>query len=502
MSSVVVIGAPSDDAHARRLRAVAGAVERRTALAAAGGELRGSDGATAAVDLVRALAGAGRIAVDGDGPWTLWYVPAQATLTALAEGHAPSWGDRIDSRQRKALRRVPGAVFHLPYAAGGGALDVFITDWSPFVAACAIAVHADHEVLTGRDVPARPFFTGRYVRHPLHGDLLPVWAADWVKPEFGTGGVVVNPAHSAADLEFSREVGLPIRFGLGPAEPTTDPSSWLEPPVVKSGRTVRAGRYSGLDHEAAAEAYLRDLEQAGAAERVAAVVLGRAPLATVTASGTGELTWRPAWRAHGLAAPDGTAATVQPAPLLAAAAALLDGGPPLVVAADALTADLLWLRLLTADLAGAGVGSVPVPADVTVVAKVGSVKDVPAQWLDRTLLVAGQPDEVVPVRGQLADQVAKAVGEHQPATARLVSAPPDEDEPAAAKAAARTLDALAVGDFAAAFSGVAATAKTLRRGGIPGRAQAQAYLRAMHVLFDLPLPAVPSVPVAARPGSA
>jgi hypothetical protein len=391
-------------------------------------------------------------------------------------------------------------VFHLPYAAGGGALDVFITDWSPFVAACAIAVHPDHEVLAGRDVPARPFFTGRYVRHPLHGDLLPVWVADWVKPEFGTGGVVVNPAHSAADLEFGREVGLPIRFGLGPAEPTTDPSSWLDAPVIKSGRAVRAGRYSGLDHEAAAEAYLRDLERAGAAERVAAVVLGRAPLATVTASDTGDLLWRPARRAHGLAAPDGVPATVRPLPLLTAAAALFGGEPPLVATADAVTGDLLWLRLLIADLADAGFGRgrVPVPADVTVVAKVGSVKDVPAEWLDRTLLVAGRTDEVVPARGQLADQVAKAVGEYESVAGRLVGAAPADDEPAAARAAARTLAALANGDFASAFSGVAATAKSLRRGGIPGRAETEAYLRGMHVLFALPLPAMPPLASPAR----
>jgi len=564
-SAAVVLGSPSDEEHGRRLRAVAGAVERLAALGATrpasdgpasegptpdgptpGGPAPGgptpdgpasdgstpdgpaSDGPGEPAALVRRLAAAGRVAVGGDGPWTLWYVPAQDTLAALADGAAPSWGARIDGKQRKALRRIPGAVFHLPYDDGGGALDVFITDWSPFVAACAVAVHPDHEVLAGRDVPPRPCFSGRYVRHPLHGDLLPVWVADWVKPEFGTGGVVVNPAHSAADLEFGREVGLPVRFGLGAAEPTTDPATWLEPPVIKSGRTVRAGRYAGLDHAAAAEAYLRDLQEAGAAEQVAVLAFGRAPLATVTAADAGEpgtLAWHPARRARGLAdqgatsGAGGVPVTVRPSPLLIAAAALLGGSggaPPVVATADAIAGDLLWLRLLVTDLdaalrrGGDGAGRAPVPDTVTVVAKVGSVKDVPAEWLDRTLLVAGRPDEVVPVRGQLADQVARAVGEHESAAARLAGAPSSEpgsgsgdgsgsgrgDDPAAAKAAARTLDALAGGDFATAFAGAAATAKTLRRGGTPGGAEVDAYLRAMHVLFDLPLPA-PAAPARA-----
>ncbi|KIZ14371.1 hypothetical protein SNA_35320 [Streptomyces natalensis ATCC 27448] len=69
-------------------------------------------------------------------------------------------------------------------------------------------------------------FTGRYCRHPLTGDLLPVWTASWVAPEFGTGAVLVNPGHDATDLAFAREVGLPVRFALLPAGREEAPEHW------------------------------------------------------------------------------------------------------------------------------------------------------------------------------------------------------------------------------------------------------------------------------------
>jgi leucyl-tRNA synthetase len=478
MSGIVLIfGSASDEPHGRRLRALAGAHERLARLA---GVVQARHQPTPA-ELLAALAGAGRVSVEGEGPWTLWYVPDPATADRLAGGTLPSWSARVDAKQQKAVRRVPGAVFRFPFADGEGELAAFITDWSPFVAACAIAVHPDHELLAGRAVPALPGFTGRFVRHPLHGDLLPVWVADWVKPEFGTGAVIVNPAHSAADLAFARAVGLPVRFGLGPAEPTTDPAGWLDPPVVKSGKTIRAGRYADLPHAEAAEAYLRDLREAGWAEQVVLSSAGRFRLATLTRAEAGELTWSPSLRARGLAdASEGVTVAVEPAPLLAGATALrAPVPPPVLAAADAVAEDLLGLRLLAADLDASRV-----PEPVVLVAKVGAVRDVPDQWLDATLTVAGRPDEAVSVKGQLADQVARVVDSHDPATPAGAV-----DDPAAVKAATRTLDALRTGDFPAAFAGAAATAKTLRRGGQAGPREHEAYLLTTHVLFGLPLPA-------------
>lgn len=487
-SKVLVIGTPVDDLHERRLRAVAAAGERL-------GALTGSPApkpSAPVVELLRALASAGRIAVSADnddtGPWTLSYVPSPAALASVASGSAPSWGARVDAKQQKTLRRTRGAEFRLPFAdpatgaASGGFLSTFTTDWSPFTAACAVVVHPDHEALAGTEVRPRPYFSGRFVRHPLHGDLLPVWVADWAKPEFGTGAVIVNPAHSVADLEFAHAIGLPIRFGLGEHEPGADPESWLTPPVIKTGVAVRAGRHDGLTPEETMRAYLADLVAAGHGEAAESVSLGRAPLAVLSADPAGEVRWAPALRARSLTeAADGTAAvsvSVEPTPLLTAVAEYAAGAATLVSSSEAVAADLLWLRLLTLDVE---VESPPVA--VLPVARVGSAQSVEPKWLDGSLLVAGRMDETVSVKAQLGEQIGRIAGDHETAAAAS-----GEPEPTASKAAVKICAALSAADFPGAFGLAAATAKTVRRGGAIGESERNAFLAALHVLFGLPLP--------------
>jgi hypothetical protein len=242
--AVITVGTPADDAHRSRMTALADVHRRREALF---GALR--RGASSAAE------------PGGGDPLPDEFVPTRQALEAVLSG--PSWGEKVDAKHRKAIRRVPGAVIHFPLV-DGGVVDTFITDWSPLPGACAIAVHPGHELA------AREGFTGKFVRHPLSGDLLPVWVADWVRPDFGTGAVVVNPAHSEADLDFARRIGLPVRFALADTPPTSDPTTWPDPPVVKRGRAP-----SGLPHDEAAQRYLEELRGQGHAELVELPLLGR-----------------------------------------------------------------------------------------------------------------------------------------------------------------------------------------------------------------------------------
>lgn len=506
MSPVVLsVGTPHDEVHERRIRALSDAFRRLTT---ATGEPIGDSAASGAADpdaLLRVLAASGRLVADGgpsgvdggpsgvaggpsgvDGglPAALSYLPTSAALESVAAGK--SWAHQLEAKQRKALRRATGAVFRLPLADGNGHIPVFITDWSPFVAACAVAVHPDHEVLSRVTIRGTTSFTGLFVRHPLHGDLLPVWVADWVKPEFGTGAVVVNPAHSVADLSFARDVGLPVRFGLGPAEPTADPTTWIDPPVVKTGRTVRAGHFDGLDHAEAATAYLNALRAAGHAEVATVTSFGRCPVGTVRPDPRGAYAWSPGRRVHGLLddspAPDAVRVAVEPSPLLGTAAQVMAAPSSVVVcASEAVTDALLWLQLLVDDAGGRQPSVTVVPVN-----RVASVKITDPAWLDAALVVAGPPGETIPLRQQVADQVARLVTDHDTTVSRLSTEP---DNPAGERASAKTMAALTAGDFAGAFSGIVATAKALRRPGASvGAAESRAYLTAAHVLFGLPYP--------------
>ena len=58
--------------------------------------------------------------------------------------------------------------------------------------------------------------TGAYCRHPLTGERLPIWVANFVLMDYGTGAVMAVPAHDQRDFEFARTYGLPMRVVVQP----------------------------------------------------------------------------------------------------------------------------------------------------------------------------------------------------------------------------------------------------------------------------------------------
>ena len=56
-------------------------------------------------------------------------------------------------------------------------------------------------------------FLGVYAINPVNGERIPVWAADYVLADYGTGAVMAVPAHDQRDLDFARTFGLPVRVG-------------------------------------------------------------------------------------------------------------------------------------------------------------------------------------------------------------------------------------------------------------------------------------------------
>ncbi|WP_323118082.1 hypothetical protein [Burkholderia alba] len=181
----------------------------------------------------------------GDDRFDICYGPSSAAANQLSNT-IPRWSDKIATRIKKSLRSSSGAICKLEVDGRDEHIEVFVTDWSSCTAACAIALHAYHPFI--RKIEQRGetgnYFTGLYVRNPLTGDLMSVWVADWVKPDFGTGAVLVNPAHNRTDLEFARRVGLPIRFALS-LQQDVDEHSRPVPPVLKTGFAIRTGFLDG-----------------------------------------------------------------------------------------------------------------------------------------------------------------------------------------------------------------------------------------------------------------
>jgi leucyl-tRNA synthetase len=104
--------------------------------------------------------------------------------------------------------------------------------------------------------------------HPLTGDRVPVWVANFVLMAYGTGAVMAVPAHDQRDYEFARQYGLPIRQVIEPAADDTraecDPGSSA---FVAKGVLINSGNYDGLTSAAAFNAIAEDLEAQGKGAR-------------------------------------------------------------------------------------------------------------------------------------------------------------------------------------------------------------------------------------------
>lgn len=475
---------PQADPVSLRCRSHAGFVHRLAAI-----EGRDSTTIDGSADVPAALTelAAAAVLVGGDEPQAggeIRYVPTRAARERVGTEQDGAWPKSVASRQRKATRRTPGVLLTFPpeEERTDVTLSVFTTDWSPSPAACAVAVHPGHPLSPGLPAGRGAAFTGRYCRHPLTGDLLPVWTADWVKPEFGTGAVLVNPGHDAADLAFGREIGLPVRFALAPAGHDGSPETWLTPPVMKTGQAVRTGPTDGLDFTAAQTEYFRILAGRGLACEYTDFGTGSFVVAALTANGPDKIHWD---RERRTAAPAGGPAPVSGTALLAALDPAARRGELSVVApSSAIESDLLALRLL---LAEPDLGPVPERApDITLVGSVtGKYEDLPEDVLELTLLTAAAAQDSLPVKPQQVETAERFLAAHA-ALAEPDRGPEGEADAAAVKAAGQIRTLLLRRDTKQAFTHLYRLQKTLAKSEAPADGTLVLYEALAWVMTGLP----------------
>ncbi|MDQ4491448.1 leucine--tRNA ligase [Sinomonas sp. ASV486] len=106
-------------------------------------------------------------------------------------------------------------------------------------------------------------FLGRYAVNPLSGEKLPVWAADYVLADYGTGAIMAVPAHDQRDLDFAKAFGLPVRTVLDTGE---------EDPAVSGtatsgeGTLINSGALDGLSKAEGIAKAIETVESAGTGE--------------------------------------------------------------------------------------------------------------------------------------------------------------------------------------------------------------------------------------------
>ena len=197
---------------------------------------------------------------------------ADELLTDLEQLHG--WPDAVRTMQENWIGRSEGLEIDFSLAEGGDALTVYTTRPDTLYGVTYLAVAAAHplaQAAAARDPKVAEFCTqtaqsgvaaatletqekkgvplGVDALHPLTGERVPVWAANFVLMSYGSGAVMAVPAHDQRDWEFASAYGLPIKPVIG--ETAAAPADVSEAAYTAHGLSCNSGDFNGLDFEQA-----------------------------------------------------------------------------------------------------------------------------------------------------------------------------------------------------------------------------------------------------------
>jgi leucyl-tRNA synthetase len=212
---------------------------------------------------------------------------AQDLLDAL--GSLPGWPERVRLMQENWIGRSEGLEIEFEVE-GGGTLAIYTTRPDTLCGVTYMAVAAEHPLAqraaaSNADLQAfiaecqrsgvteaaletmekRGMPLGIHAIHPITGERVPVWVANFVLMGYGTGAVMAVPAHDQRDWEFARRYGLRIHPVVQPLDgslPDIESGAFTE-----HGRLINSGRFDGLEFDEAFDAYAKFFEAQGTGRR-------------------------------------------------------------------------------------------------------------------------------------------------------------------------------------------------------------------------------------------
>ena len=221
-----------------------------------------------------------------------WYLKITAYAEELLKDldKLEGWPERVRTMQRNWIGRSEGLNITFKVENSKETLTVYTTRPDTFMGVTYVAIAANHplakeaaakdpklsafcqECLTHKSSEAdiatmekKGMFTGFYAVHPLNGRKVPVYVANFVIMDYGTGAVMSVPAHDERDYEFAKKYGIDIIQVIRPQDGSkTDLSKQA---YTEHGITCNSGEFDGLDFAKASKAIGDKLISLGCGER-------------------------------------------------------------------------------------------------------------------------------------------------------------------------------------------------------------------------------------------
>ena len=225
---------------------------------------------------------------------------AEELLRALDK--LDGWPEKVRTMQRNWIGRSEGTLvdFKLDYAENhkgfgpaGSTISVFTTRVDTIFGATSVQLAPQHPVVDDLaaanpglrakvdqliaeqrkakevgdigEIEKHGVFTGRYAINPFNSEKVPVWVANYILMDYGTGAIMSVPAHDERDYEFAKKYNLDIRLVILPL-PSDQEETMAEPALpftAHEGSLINSGRYSGLECAAAVKKMSEDAEKHG-----------------------------------------------------------------------------------------------------------------------------------------------------------------------------------------------------------------------------------------------
>jgi len=201
----------------------------------------------------------------------------------------PGWPERVLTMQRNWIGKSFGCEIDFPLEGRAGAIRVFTTRQDTLYGATFMSLAPEHPLAlelttadnrpqveafvdkvkktdkakrTAEDLEKEGVFTGSYCINPVTGKRMPVYLANFVLLDYGTGAVMAVPTHDQRDFEFARKYDLPLQVVIQPAGETLDPGT-MTAAYTADGIMANSAQFDGMESTDAKEKIADYLQEKG-----------------------------------------------------------------------------------------------------------------------------------------------------------------------------------------------------------------------------------------------
>ena len=221
-----------------------------------------------------------------------WFIKITDYAEQLLGGldQLPQWPDMVKTMQRNWIGRSEGVEITFEVADTNEKVAVYTTRPDTFYGVSYLGIAAAHplaELAAEKNPELAEFIreaknakvaeadlatmekkgmaTGLFAIHPLTGEKLPIWVANFVLMHYGTGAVMAVPAHDQRDFEFAQKYSLPIKQVIAPL--ADEEIDLTKQAFVEHGKLVNSAEFDGLDFNGAFNGIADKLEKLGVGKR-------------------------------------------------------------------------------------------------------------------------------------------------------------------------------------------------------------------------------------------